>query len=239
MPSDALRIPCLEILEPGTARSAPQHSTRSAKRCDGAHAHTEHTQCALSQCRAPEAPHAPVANGSGGRREQLIDRGEAPPRRPRWVQWGPDARPVRAQIIRRRRADPTSPVVTIASGAPIWPRPCWCQCRPAALARRSRGGWWRATARWRRRNVAFSYVPRMSAQSDRARHATQAVRACRSIGVAAHMWRHCCDRAGEEEAQRGLVVREPSISLRFEAARSTSCTFAAITLTCAFADVDG
>ena len=58
--------------------SATQHSTRSAKRCDGAHAHTEHTQCALSQCRALEAPHAPVANGSSGSREQLIDRDESP-----------------------------------------------------------------------------------------------------------------------------------------------------------------
>ena len=54
----------------GGARSAPQHSTRSAKRCDGAHAHTEHTQCALSQCRALEAPHAPVANGSNGGQTQ-------------------------------------------------------------------------------------------------------------------------------------------------------------------------
>ena len=139
----------------------------------------------------------------------------------------------------RGRGPPRLPLVINASGAPSWPRPCWCQCRPAALARRPRGGWWRATARWRRRNVAFSNMPRMNAQPDRAQHATQAVRACRSIGVAAHMWRHCCDRAGEEEAQRGLIVREPSISSCSEAARSTSCTIVAITMTCAFADVDG
>ena len=61
------------------ARSASQHSTRSAKRCDGAHAHTEHTQCALSQCRALEAPHAPVT---------------------RWVQWLPCASP-KGQIAGR------------------------------------------------------------------------------------------------------------------------------------------
>ena len=103
------------------ARSASQHSTRSAKRCDGAHAHTEHTQCALSQCRAPEAPHAPVANGSGGRREQLIDRGRAPPRR----QMGP---------MGGQTQDPRGPRSSDVGG-PIPSRPWWPMRRAPPFGR--------------------------------------------------------------------------------------------------------
>ena len=83
----------------GGARSASQYSTRSAKRCNGAHAHTEHTQCALSQCKA---------------RVALDD-----------------------QCVGRPHLAETMLVST----------------PPTAPARRPRGGWWRATARWRRRNT--------------------------------------------------------------------------------------